>query len=74
MYPVPQKKRSRRLVAPGPLISYPCGFFDGATAKNIGGVGFVIRMVLLIPSIFLWAVAEVQTPELSFWLCGPSLW
>ena len=44
MYPVPQKKRSRRLVAPGPLISYPCGFFDGAAAKNIVGVGFVILM------------------------------
>ena len=44
MYPIPQKKRSRRLVGPGPLISYPCGFFDEAAAKNIGGVGFVILM------------------------------
>ena len=44
LYPVPQKKRSRRLVDPGPLISYPCGFFDGAAAENIGGAGFVILM------------------------------
>ena len=44
LYSVPQKKRSRRLVGPGPLISYPCGFFDGATAENIGGVGFVILL------------------------------
>ena len=44
MYPVPQKKRSRRLVGPGPLICYPCGFFNGAAAENIGGDGFVILM------------------------------
>ena len=44
MYPVPQKKRSIRVVGLGPQISYPCGFFDGAAAENIGGVGFVILL------------------------------
>ena len=27
-----------------PLKAYPCGFFDGVAAKNIGGSGFVIYL------------------------------
>ena len=27
---------------PAPLKSFPCGYFDGAAAEYIGGVGFVI--------------------------------
>ena len=28
----------------GPVINYPCGFFDGAFAKGIGGVGFCLLL------------------------------
>ena len=38
------KKKRIRNIGPSPLISYPCGFFDGATAGNIGGAGFVIHL------------------------------
>ena len=34
-------KKSRNL-GPGPTLVYPCGFFDGASAKNAGGVGFCL--------------------------------
>ena len=34
-------KKSRNL-GPGPTLVYPCGFFDGASAKNVGGVGFCL--------------------------------
>ena len=27
---------------PAPLKRFPCGYFDGAAAENIGGAGFVI--------------------------------
>ena len=29
---------------PGPILekSFPCGFFDGVAAENLGGSGFVI--------------------------------
>ena len=42
LYLVPQKKLRIRNIGPSPLIIYPCGFFDGAAAGNIGGAGFVI--------------------------------
>ena len=44
MYPVPKKKKKSRIIGPGPKIDYPCGFFDGAAAGNIGGAGFVILL------------------------------
>ena len=44
LHPIPQKKKRIRVVGPGPLIRYPCGFFDGAATENIGGAGFVIHL------------------------------
>ena len=44
MYPVPNKKKKSRVIGPGPKIDYPCGFFDGAAARNTGGARFVILM------------------------------
>ena len=44
LHPVPQEEKRIRVVGPGPLINYPCGFFDGATTGNIGGAGFVIHL------------------------------
>ena len=29
-------------MGPGPDLVYPCGFLDGASAKNVGGVGFCL--------------------------------
>ena len=31
-----------RALGSGPSLAYPCGFVDGASAKNIGGVGFCL--------------------------------
>ena len=42
LYPVPQKKHKFRNIGLSPMMIYPCGFFDGAAAKHIGGAGFVI--------------------------------
>ena len=44
LYPVPKKKKKLRSIGMPPQIIYPCGFFDGATAGNIGGSGFVIYL------------------------------
>ena len=44
LYPVPQNKQRIRNIGPSPMMKYPCGFFDGAAAGNIGGVGFVIHL------------------------------
>ena len=44
LYPVPQKKHKIRNIGPSPMMKYPCGFFDGAAARNIGGAGFVIHL------------------------------
>ena len=41
-YPVPIFSHKSRNPGPSPLKSFPCGFFDGAAAENIGGAGFVI--------------------------------
>jgi len=39
--PAMKAKKSRALVS-GPVLVYPCGFFDGASISNIGGVGFCL--------------------------------
>ena len=39
-FAVPVKKLKKRIIDLPPKIHYPCGFFDGATAKNKGGAGF----------------------------------
>ena len=44
LYPVPQKNQRIRNIGSSPLINYPCVFFDGAAAGNIGGAGFVIHL------------------------------
>ena len=36
------KIHKARNIGPEPLKSFPCGFFDGAAAENLGGSGFVI--------------------------------
>ena len=28
----------------GPVLKYPCGFFDGASARGVGGVGFCLYL------------------------------
>ena len=41
-YPVPMKIHKTRNIGPEPSKYFPCGFFDGAVAENIGGSGYVI--------------------------------
>ena len=36
------KVKKSRSMGQGPVLKYPYGFFDGASAKNVGGVGFCI--------------------------------
>ena len=45
MYGPPVKKRKKtRVLGPGPNLVYPCGFFDGALANNIGGVSICLYL------------------------------
>ena len=44
LYPTPQKIHKLRNIGPSPLKVFPCGFFDGAAAENIGGTCFVIYL------------------------------
>ena len=44
LYPIPKLKKKIRCIGIKPQIFYPCGFFDGAVAGNIGGVGFVLLL------------------------------
>ena len=37
-----KKKQKFRNIGPSPMTEYPCAFFYGAAAENIGGAGFVI--------------------------------
>ena len=43
-FPVPVKKFKLRVIGMPPMIHYPCGFFDGAAAKNKGGAGFTLLL------------------------------
>ena len=38
------KAKNTRPKGPGLVLVYPCGFFDGASAKNYGGVGFCLYL------------------------------
>ena len=40
--PPVNKAKKPRALGPGPVLVYPCGFFDGASAKNVGGVGYCV--------------------------------
>ena len=44
LFTVPKKRKKIRNTGMPPLIYYPCGFFYGAAAGNIGGSGFVIHL------------------------------
>ena len=44
LYPVPKLKKKIRCIGIRPHIFYPCGFFDGAAAGNIGRAGFVLLL------------------------------
>ena len=43
-FSVPVKKFKHRIIGMAPLLQFPCSFFDGAAAKNKGGVGFVLHI------------------------------
>ena len=43
-YPAPTKSYKIRKIGPKPVLTFPCGFFDGAAADNISGSGFVIYL------------------------------
>ena len=43
-YPNPIKIQKNWNIGSKPLKAYPCGFFDGASTENIGGLGFVIYL------------------------------
>ena len=43
-YPAPVKALKVRDIGTKPRMAFPCGFFDGASAGNIGGSGFVIYL------------------------------
>ena len=44
LYPAPKQKLKIKNIGPSPQISYPCGFFDGAAADDLGGAGFVLHL------------------------------
>ena len=44
LYYVPKKKKKIRCIGSFPQLTFPCGFFDGAAAGNLGGAGFVIYL------------------------------
>ena len=44
LYPASKQKQKIRIIGPSPQLSYPCGFFDGAAAKYLGGAGFVLHL------------------------------
>ena len=44
LYLVPKLKKKIKCIGIIPWIFYPCGFFDGAAAGNIGGAGFVLLL------------------------------
>ena len=45
LYRPPYKKaKNPRVLGSGPSLAFPCGFFDGASAKNIGGVGICLLL------------------------------
>ena len=44
LYPAPKQKLNIRNIGTSPQISYPCGFFDGAVADDLGGIGFVLHL------------------------------
>ena len=39
------KEKKSRTMGQGPVLVYPCGFFDGASAKGARGVGVVISQI-----------------------------
>ena len=43
-YPAPTKSLKIRKISPKPVLTFPRGFFDGATVDNISGSGFVIYL------------------------------
>ena len=43
-HPAPFKTLKVRNIGPSPVLAFPCGYFDGATADNLGGSGFVIYL------------------------------
>ena len=43
-YPAPVKIQKIREIGPKPGWVFPCGFLDGASAGNIGGLGFMIYL------------------------------
>ena len=59
LYPVLKLKKKIRCIGISPQIFFPCGFFDGAAAGNIGGAGFVLLL------------SESHTLDFSLW-CGRS--
>ena len=44
LFPVLKKSHKNRVIGPKPQKIFPCGFFDGAAAENVGGAGFVIYL------------------------------
>ena len=43
-YPIPKKEQKIRNIGPSLELAYPYGFFDGAAAERIGGVGFMLEL------------------------------
>ena len=43
-FSMPVKKFKHRIIGLPPKIHFPCGFFDGAVAKNKGGAGFTLLL------------------------------
>ena len=44
LYPIEKKKNKLRIVGPGPTLTYPYGFFDGADADYKGRAGFFLAL------------------------------
>ena len=38
------RAKKTRDIGPGPSLTYPCGFFDGASIDSTGGVGFCLHL------------------------------
>ena len=44
LYLVSKRKHKIKKFGPSPQLSYPCGFFDGATANDLGGASFILHL------------------------------
>ena len=59
-----------RVIGPSPCLVFPCGFFDGASTNNLGGVGFCLYLNVSHHFEFVLGLEIVPTLKPNFSVCG----